>query len=213
MTLPSDRPLKTCNFCGKQVKNLGFHIANQHPKIMEQIDEMQETLPGTPPGAAPGQDLQALRKVLPDINSMIREKLDTMLNIKIIEMLSKSPNTSIQEIQSAINPAPKTTIQDFKEMRDLFKESAIDKISDIDTGNQWANVALQALPIVREMLPKKQNEVKQNVREGNTRSEGSLKPIQLEIAGSAREPSGDSQKSRVVSTPEQQDNRGINPAG
>lgn len=215
--MESDKPIKICHFCHKEVRNLGLHISNQHPNILAQLDEYADTgkinpqVPQTPPtpqiyGSAPKGD----------INALIREKLDTMLNIKIIEMLSSNPNVSIQELQQTLNPPPKTTIQELKELHDTFYPESKKDLSDIQTGNQWVDVALQALPIAKEMfsnIQKKPLEEKQNVRtreETNTRI---LRPISVETSRDSREPSSPAQEPGNTSEPKQQDNPGINPTG
>ena len=202
MTFYSDKIDKPCKYCGKVVKNLAAHIINQHPNVLTQLEEPTQEVryeTETKPqqqvvlSAAPQQ-----RLIGQHLSDMIKEKMDIMLNILIMEKLSKSNNTSLQEISQAINPTPQTSLKDLKEFHDIiYKQDALEKVSQMDTGNDWANVALQAIPIIKDMLPKAG--VQKDVGETNTRVQRTLKPIQCENTGSARESASDSTKSATLS--------------
>jgi hypothetical protein len=188
--------VKKCRYCGKEVNRLAEHIIRMHPSIMEKLEEIPleevKNPPVSPVLTAPNQRIG-------NLSVLIQEKLDLMLNIKIIEMLSKSPDTSIQDIAKAINPPEKTTIQELKEYHDLVYPK---EMPYIDTGNDWVNIIQQAIPIVKEMMPKKKNaEVPQNVRTGNSEDDGILQPIQLETATDQLESKSTSKESRTTSDP------------
>lgn len=188
MTIPSEKPGKKCRYCGKEVKNLGFHVANNHPNILDQLEEISPS----PPPATPTPSPNSIKNpgVSGDINALIREKLDTMLNIKIIEMLSSNPNASLQEISQAINPPQKTTLQELKEYHDLVYGSVTHTTAE-EGGASFADVAMAAIPLIQEMLPKKQEE-KKNDKLGTSeeRSLRILKPISAEVAGDPGESGG-----------------------
>lgn len=182
---------KNCPYCGKDVENLASHIIRMHPKIMESLDEMGDSEPPKQPNTPPLAHSKAVPK---GISEMIREKLDIMLNIKIIEMLSKSPDTSIQEIAQAMNPPQNTNLKELKEFHDIVYKENPQPI--IPTGNEWVDIAQQAIPIIKEMLPAKKIEVSKNViKPGHERARRTIEPIRIEATGSAGESGSDSTKS------------------
>jgi hypothetical protein len=199
-----------CRYCSKQVQNLAQHIINLHPTILEKLEENLDLTPPPPNLQTPTISHQRGNA---DIGSLIREKLDLMLNIKIIEMLSKSPNTTIQEISQAINPPQQTNLKDIVELHNLIYPER-EEMPVIETGNQWVDIAQQALPIVKDMLqsrkPKQESDL--NVRGGEKTNTGILKPIQLEITRDTRKSSNASEKPGITSASEQQDNREHNSA-
>jgi hypothetical protein len=204
-----------CRYCGKQVQNLAQHIINLHPTILEKLEETIIDYPSNfqPPGSAGiRQDLPAPK--ISDISTLIREKLDLMLNIKIIEMLSKSPNTTLQEINQAINPPPQQSLKELVELHNLIYPEKEDPPM-IETGNQWVDIAQQAIPMVKDLLQsRKQPNMESgiNVRRGEKNNPGILKPIQLKAPGDPGEPGSFSEKPGVISEPEQQDHRKLDPA-
>jgi len=209
------RPTRMCRYCNKEVINLTSHIINMHPKVLEQIEEISQELPPsntnfqTPP-QNPGVSMQ--RTAPNDINTMIREKLDIMLNIKIIEMLSKNPDTSLGDIKKAIEPTQNTTLQDIKMYHDmLWKDTPMQRAEDTGGGNQWLDLVNNALPIIAQMLPAKREEIK-NVTERRSdeeRSPGILRPISQEIAGNTTESRSISEEPRTVISTEQQNSANI----
>ena len=40
--IPSSKPIKKCPICGKEVRNLGFHVANQHPRAFDKLDNFNQ---------------------------------------------------------------------------------------------------------------------------------------------------------------------------
>jgi hypothetical protein len=180
--------IKKCRFCGKDVQNLAAHIIRIHPAIVEQLDESPPLSPQTPLSPPNSAILPAQNMRIGDISTLIREKLDIMLNIKIIEMLSQSKDLNLTDIQKAINPPQKSTLEEIKEYHEMVYGGA--DIPFVQTGNQWVDIAQQAIPIIKEMLPKRKinNEGETNVREGNDYNPGLLKPIQQETSGSPAKP-------------------------
>ena len=196
---------KKCHICGKLVYELGLHIANIHPQIMQKLEESgfnetqtsqekQEQLPSF--GIKPPLSQQNRVVVVGQgsINEMIREKLDTMLNIKIIEMLSRNPEVSINDIHQAINPPQNTqpSLQDLKTYHDLvFGEDYERERPGESQGGEWAAIAKEAIPIVKNMLQSKtttQQGAVANVRSGESTNPGILKPIQLKVTGDTTKP-------------------------
>lgn len=202
MPIDSAKPLKLCKFCNKEVQNLATHIINMHPSIIDKLEEGETTVREIP-------QIQQ-RQISPpsDISAMIREKLDLMLNIKIIEMLSTQKDVSLQEISKAIQPP--TSLQEIKTYHDMMYgnkggldinvESSGSNVSD------WIEIAKLGLPIIAQMLPKKQEEMKNVTEHRRTeeRSTGILKPIQGEITGDTGKPGVSCQESGTVIPAKQQ---------
>jgi hypothetical protein len=216
MPFESSKLLKVCPVCSKEVRNVGLHVANMHPNVLAQLDAGTGILEMPSKSSPPLNPVPASENKFLDISSLIKKKLETMLDLKILEMLSSNNSPSIVELHQALNPPKQTTIQELKEMHDLIfsqqaSQGSLEKISEIDTGNNWANVALQALPIIKDMLPAKKAAVEQkqikeggsNVREGNTGRKGVLKPIQGEAPGDTGKPGSPSEKPGISSQTEQ----------
>ena len=195
--------LRKCRFCGKEFLNLGAHIANQHPIILEQLNEFSdlETQKSTPQGVF--MQPQGVKKSTSDL---VREKLDLMFDIKILEMLAASKDATLQDLQKALQPAqPQPSAMDkLREIREYA--SIMNEIRGAGEvvesgGNEWIGLATAALPMIKEMLPKKQEikpEVVKDVREGNTGVKSSLVRIQPQATGNTgksgdimRQPSND----------------------
>lgn len=164
MPIETDKPLKTCKYCGKQYANLATHIINSHPSIMEQLNETTPINTREMPKILENTPLQQQNRAFSSINEMIREKLDTMLNIKIIEMLSANKEMSLIDLKKTLEPQKNTTLQELKEYHDLVYGSV--QNNESDNGNQWLELANNALPIIKEMLPKKAEGVKNVERVG-----------------------------------------------
>ena len=206
--------LKKCVFCGKEFKNLGLHIVNQHPKIMEQLDETGiETEQKVTPQAVFSQP-QGVKKSTSDL---VREKLDLMFDIKILEMLAASKDATLQDLQKALQPAqPQPSGMD--KLRELREYAAI--MNEIRGAGEavtegssegWLTLANNALPMIKEMLPKRQPqpEVKQNgIRERNPGSQRTLARIQPQAPGSTGKPGNPERQHSSDSGAEQQDNSG-----
>jgi len=208
--IQSEKPLKKCPECGKEVRNLGFHIANIHPKLLEKLDVYkgdvtESSIPHEKAGSSS------------NINEMIREKLDTMLNIKIIEMLSKGG--SLADVQQALNPPTESKpvgIEEIKQYHDLIykePEPAVNlNIGESDSAG-WLNLANNAIPIIKDLVgkreepPKKELEDKTKNDESGTIKEGVIRPIKAisgEVTGDSTESSINGEKSGVNSEPKQQ---------
>lgn len=190
MTIPSDKPTKKCKYCGKEVKNLGFHVANNHPAIMEQLEEISPQ-----PQAAP--IIQPKTQALPaaDTNEMVRQKLETMLNIKLIQMLEKG--ASIEEVNRMLHPPPPVQTFGLKELKDyhdlVFKgQNPAPTGEEASSGFDWTALINGVVQILPALLAKRNNtEVLKNgfdTGEFEERSNGILKPISAQIAGDTTEP-------------------------
>jgi hypothetical protein len=199
---------KKCRYCGVERANMAEHIINRHPSVLEKIEETILDYPSNFNQAAtspPPPTQTTPVRASGDIGVLIREKLDLMLNIKIIEMLSKSPNTTLQEINHAINPPPQQSLKELVELHNLIYPEKEDPPM-IETGNQWVDIAQQAIPMVKDLLQSRKQpnmESDLNVRRGEKNNPGVLKPIQLEIAGDPGKPGSTSEKPGAASTPEQ----------
>lgn len=217
--ISKNKPLKKCSFCNKELNDLGLHIARQHPNILSQLDEFNLNIPVIPPANSPmATPIHAVADTagatgmtgnFPDVAVMIRQKLDLMLNIKIIEMLSKSSDTGLKEIAEAINPPRETTLDEIKKYHDIFYKDN----TPIETGNEWVNVAANALPLVKDLIASRRQLQQQggipdatNVSEGDRGRAQILKPIQFETTGDTGEPSGIGKESGAISDTKQQNN-------
>jgi hypothetical protein len=201
MPIETTKPLKKCAFCSKEYANLGLHIINAHPSIMDKLEEttpQPEVLTTYTTPKTPNTEYN-------DIDTMIRNKLNTMMNIKIIEMLA-NPNkdVSLIELKNAVTPPQTLNFEELKKYHDLFYKS--EEVAT-NKGNQWLELINGALPIVAQMLPKKIEEVKKNdteYRPIEERGIGIRRLISQEVA-SDRGKSGDlSGKSSVINGSEQQ---------
>ena len=213
MPFESTKPTRLCKFCKKEVQNLAQHIINMHPSVVEQLEEGEavaapQSMQSLPAVSYPQQQ----NKSFQSINDMIREKLDTMLNIKIIEMLSSSKDMSLPELKKALEPQQNTQLSDVIALHDAIYKNQKPGI-EINTESEssgWVELAAQAIPLIKEMLPKKQPEVRNDTERVGVeeRNIGIRRLIPQEIAGNtgiAESPSG--QPSPIISA-EQQDNSG-----
>jgi len=216
MVFGSDKITKNCFYCKKDVKNLGLHIANQHPNVFEKIDDS--------PISATSTEKQTPINTLAitssnntyrgsNINEIVKEKLETMLNIKIIEMLSKG--ASLQDINSVINPptSNQPTIQDIKNMHDiLYKDSGNNPVNVNmpleDSSGGILELLTASMPLIRDLLQKR-NEGADNVQRGTNKegSEYNSGAIPEEVTRNTIKPIGFSQESGIIIPTEQQDNR------
>jgi hypothetical protein len=159
MPIESTKPLKMCKFCNKEVQNLATHIINMHPSIIEKLEEGVPTSENAPIShnyTAPQQQ----NKPYNSINDMIREKLDTMLNIKIIEMLSANKDLSLPELKRALEPQQNTQLSDVIALHNaIYKD--MPKATEVNIGGDgggWLELANNAIPLIREMLPQRKSE-------------------------------------------------------
>ena len=203
MVFSSDKNDKECFYCKKLVKNLGYHIANQHPNVFSKIDDAPPIDNITSPNLVTSDKNNSVYRG--NINDMIREKLDTMLNIKIIEMLSKGASiddiTKISQPQ-ATQPAG-VTLEEIKKYHDIVFPNGVPKIEG-ETFN-WGELLINALPVIKEMLPQKRKEIEDNGYTNNKDGDiPILKPISQQIAGDTIKSSNISQEPRATSSTEQQ---------
>jgi len=217
MVFESNKPIKICPFCKTEIRNLGLHIVNKHKEQLDRLDNLSNpsinsndkenlSLRNTNPETAPHNAVYR-----GSINDLIKEKLDTMLNLKIIEMLSKNPNISINELSSAINPQPVAQEKDIIEKLKEYKEiqNLISNNNNIETNDpDIMSVITQAFPLLTEFL-KNKNGVEKNdteFRTTETRGIATIKPISLETSEYRAKSDNFSTKSGNISTTEQQDN-------
>jgi len=208
VVINSEKKTKICSYCNKEVKNLGFHISNLHPNVFSKIDDTPNTEKVLTDNST--NITTTLKPSQLSINEMIKDKLDTMLNIRIIEMLSK--NASLSEIQQVLNPTPKTTIEELKQYHDLVYSDNKNNGVNLNVGENssgWLELATNALPIISQMLPQKQKELKQDdeLRRSEERSLRILKPISEEVTGNREESRKFSEESRIIIPTKQQDNK------
>lgn len=207
MPFETNKTKRICPECGKEVANLGLHIANVHPKLMEKLEGSEHQAPPPQPYSSqlprpPAQNTA----VAGDLNALIREKLDTMLNIKIIEMLSKNPDTSLQQISQALNPPQPLGLREIKEYHELVYGKEERELPE--TGNGTIDLITAAIPLIRDMLPAKKAEMEaqKNVKHsGNKEGDRTiLKPISLEVAGDPGEPGSPGKEPGAAGDTEQQ---------
>lgn len=183
MPIETNKPFKICPYCKKEVQNLGQHISNIHPGILDQLNEMATPeMPSTPSNTP---QIQQNSPVF-DIDRMIYQKLNTMLNLKIIDMMTSNPGMSIKDIKEITTP-PEDELTKLERYHKLFyKESSPGLNVNVDGGaSDWIEIAKLALPVIGKMIPERKMEVKKD--EPNRRDEREdrpiLKPIYEEIAG------------------------------
>jgi hypothetical protein len=211
MPIISERPIKTCRYCNKDVQNLPAHIINQHPSILEQLEEGEtKAIIQTPQNLTsmpPNTPLNQINMVSNDIDALVKQKLNTMFNIRIIQMLSN--NASLEDISKIVNPQPQQTLG-LKELKE-FHDIVYNKTETQDSGNQWLDLAVGALPIINRMLPEKQKHMEENKNvEHRTTKDGDirkLKPISEQITRDTREPANTSDEPRTIIQTEQPNNR------
>lgn len=189
---------RSCRFCGKKVLNLGQHIANIHPSVLNSIEEggqsnqISENRPGT-------------SKTLKEI---IRDKVETIMDLKILDILTKNPNASVNEIQAMTEPSVSTVesktaieqLRDFKEVADMFSRES-------QSGSDWTDVAIHSLPIVKDLVRGKHNENRKRNADDKGRTKRSIRRITEEDSGdsgqsrsNSREPGGISRLSESTGT-------------
>lgn len=217
MTIPSDKPEKTCKFCGKSVKNLGFHVANNHPNIMEQLEENYSPQAAKPNSTQPNTQASQSQG---DLSSMVREKVETMLNIKIIQMLEKG--ASIEEIHRITNPPPQTQttgLDDIKKLveiqRLIVPQHLPPSTASEAVGTDWGAIIAAAMPIVGQLLTirmKKPGDDINGFDEHRSDEETSiriLRPISEEITGDTEKPGSDSTESIDTGEAAERDSSGV----
>jgi len=196
MTIPSDKPLRPCPHCGKNVKNMGFHISNNHPSIMAQLEEKSPSPPPATPSPPPSYEKKAdVFEPDMDIDRLIYKHLNRMLSLKFIEMIGGTNNPDITEIRRAMQPPqPPTPLSELKAYHDLvYKDNKREReeVEIPETGNQWIDLATQAIPLVRDLINKKQGDGKnvEHTRNEEANRTGDTK-LQLEAPRDSREPNG-----------------------
>ena len=210
MTIPSEKPMRECKFCGKHFRNLGFHVANNHPNILNQLEEHSPDVvpkqPDTNQIARPLAQNNPSQAVSSDLNQLIRDKVETIFNIKILQMLTSQPDVSIKEVQTMLNPPQPMGLSEIKQYHDMVYNERERSNVNVDLGgdsNDWIELAKLALPIVGQLLPQKKKELEANkddeFRGDEKGSVRVLKPIQKEVAGNTIESGSISKESGIIS--------------
>jgi hypothetical protein len=200
MPIPTDKPLKNCRFCNKSFVNLGLHIINAHPNIMEQLDEDFSKSPPNSSSSAPQSGVKPTNTVFEgSFSDMLRRKAEDMLNIRIMQMLEKG--ATIEEVTRAITPPQNNQLKDIIELH-----NAIYKNTET-SGPDWMGLAEAALPVISQILPKKQEEIKNDTehRQLEKRSAGIRRLVPQEITGNTGKSGSPSGQSGTTNGAEQQD--------
>jgi len=152
--IESDKPLRKCNFCGKEVRNLGFHIANQHPNIMTKLDESEPT----PQGSEPPNPQET--KVRRNTRDIINDYFEMMLQIQMMKQMSTLNGMDISDLKEIANPTKHEEFN-YDKIADIIDERLEDQQPQgkyESTGDPVLDLAREIIPIIRD----KKNEVKQN---------------------------------------------------
>jgi hypothetical protein len=219
MPIESDKPFKTCRYCQKSVVNLGLHIINAHPTILEQLEEgQQETTP-----QAPQQDNYKNNKVVSeDTETLIRRKLSMLMDIQIIKALGAG--AELGDIKAMITPA-KTAQESINEAIALHnaiyppnQRNVVEAVAEATNTDKWLELATVAIPAIAQLLPQKRKEIeqlkeeKQNVTEHRIIEKGSAgirRLIPQEVARDKRESSNTGGESSAINATEQPNSRSI----
>jgi hypothetical protein len=211
MVFQSDKTDKECPYCKKLVKNMGYHIANQHPNVFAKIDDtplITEELKTNTPSLNNNISTPVIRGTL---NDLIREKVDTMLNIQIVKMLANGAD--ITDVQKVLQPQQQTqpSIQDIKAMHDILysdKDKGLNLNVNSESGTDWGNIIASGIQLLPRLLNNRQGDIQNDTeyRSVETGSISVLKPIQSEITGDTTESSSNSKESGITCGSEQQDN-------
>lgn len=184
-----------CPACGQDFLHLGQHIANKHPEIIDQAIKAAESgQASVTPTLGTSLPVQAAQNVQTRPNLMIRsyseiiaQALNDIVAVQIIKALSSSNPPSLQDLGSIMNPPKQTQLSD---VIDFHKKIYGDEHPMIETGNQWIDIAQQALPIIKDMMPKKKAEMMPNVRGDETANNDLPGGVFKEIAPSESKSDG-----------------------
>lgn len=215
MVFASNKPSKMCPFCKAEIKNLGMHISNKHPSAWSKIDD-SPILSSNIETSPPRKDESLTSSISPQaqyrsVSEMVKDKLDTMLNLKIIQMLEKG--VSVEEINRIMQPPqPQQTnnvldeIKKYREIQNLFGNKEV--IPEVDNTSEWLSLANNAIPLIKEMLPNKQESVKNDryteLKEGNIPTN---RDIQQQAAGDSTQSGSSSKESGILIRTEREDNK------
>jgi hypothetical protein len=210
MPIESNRPIKKCKYCTKEVQNLATHIINSHPSILEQLEEGEiKTPPETPPKAL--NTPQNATIISEDTETLIRRKLNTLMDIQIIKALGSG--AELKDIRALVTPqkTPQEVITETIALHNAIYPKGNNTVVESGSSvNQWLELANNALPIIRDMLPKKQSmEVKQNdgYKEPTRGDRKPIRTISQQIAEHRGESGSISKESGIDVRAEQQNSR------
>jgi hypothetical protein len=197
MQFSDSKLVQHCKFCGKNFIHLAAHIIKSHPSVVAQLEEKEivdnpavvdnPTIASYSPLSTPAG--------IPSLSQIIRQKVDDMLSIEVIKALSNNNPGALKELAAVMNPPRETSLDEIRKYHDLFYSAR-----ETSGGTDWGSVAVNALPMIKDMLDgkRKNAEMMRNVREGNKRTEGLLKPIQLETPGGSGKPTSNSPEPGVI---------------
>jgi len=200
MPFETDKPFKVCFHCGKQVRNLGLHVINNHPKILETIEENNSPEISEIPKQSYTQTKNISQKVISgDTHELIRQHLETTLNMRLIQMLEKGvPIEDVQRILSPPSPPQSSGLDDIKklvEIQRMISPNAAPIIAEESASSfDWGSLISAAMPIIAQMLANRNKNNMESEKYGlNTSgleetSTRILKPISEEITGNPTEP-------------------------
>jgi len=181
MVFQSEKQLKLCPYCGKSIANLATHIINQHPKILEQLEEKGSETPPDQSHSVPNAGLNTQNKpIAGDTKALIREKLDTFFDAALLKYMSSNDNVGIKDLAAIANPPQQTSLHDYIEFHKLMNSQ---KSEPVESGAGWMDLLNNALPIIGQMLPNKRSEVKNELRT----NEGASIPVSGTIQQEAGE--------------------------
>jgi len=186
MPIETDKPLKRCKYCGKDVRNLGYHIANMHPAIFDKIDETEainDYAEQTTPLKQEFTPQNIANKPTSSINDMLKEKIETFFNAKILKMLTDNPEMPLQDMQRVFAPQQtQPTLNDIKTYHDLIYKDEKGSLnlnvgSEESSGGQWLELANNALPLIAQIMQSrggKNNDEPRTDKEGHIQPNGSV---------------------------------------
>ena len=215
MVFSSNKPIKICPICKTEIRNLANHIANKHPSEFARMENYNTPLDNSII-TSKEENTPPLNNTLSrgqNFRDILNEKLDQMLSIKVIQMLEKG--ASLQDIQTIINPPQQKgiSLEDLKTYKELFVQNTqtplnVNIPTESDNSSEWLSLINNALPIVKEMLPKKNAEVQQDdkYRSNKDGSVSDNREIQQEITRNTIQSDCTSQESNLIIRTEQENN-------
>ena len=219
MPIETNKPLKLCRFCNKEFANLSTHIINIHPSIIDQLEENSSSPSrGENINTTQTQNIThpLYKPPASDISTIVKEKLETMLNIKIIQMLEKG--ATIEEINRITNPPPlqSSGLDDIKKLVEIQRlitpQYLPPTIATESGGTDWGAIITGALPIFGQLLTMRNGGTQNGSNEHRSdeeRSVGILKPIQAETTGDSTEPISIGEEPRIVGETTEPNDRNI----
>lgn len=219
MVFQSDKRIKQCPHCKGEYRNLGMHVINKHPSIFAQIDNdsldiNDQKITDKPDNLSNNITPANSTLYRGNVNDLVREKLDTMLNIKIIQMLEKG--ASLEDINRLMQPQQPINnkvdifeeIKKYREIQQLVGNKEL-PIVETDNTSGWLDLANNAIPMIKEMLSNRKTESNTNdkYRTDKTGDLYNSGEVQSQITGNTTESSFLSEKSGIPIQSESSDYR------